>query len=100
MIGWKWNPIKPSSRTAFFAWAIATSPFAGSSAPQAWMIRFGWRFHMACTYSLVTGGVLIVVSRSSATSSASTPASVKSFNTSSSVFAVHPRLQYFASAST
>src|SRR6266540_3380594 len=53
--------MSPSSLTAFLACVIATSPFAGSSAPQAWMMRFGWRFHIACTYSLVTGGVLIVI---------------------------------------
>src|SRR5438067_2188721 len=34
------------------------------------MMRCGWRCHIACTYSLVTGGVLIVVSRSSATAHA------------------------------
>ena len=53
------------------------------------MIRFGCRFHIAWTYSLVTGGVAIVVSRSSATSTASTPASVKSFRTSSSDLPTH-----------
>src|SRR6266540_3380593 len=70
--------MSPSSLTAFLACVIATSPFAGSSAPQAWMMCFGWRFHTACTYSLVTRGVLIVDSSASETSSASTPASVNS----------------------
>ena len=100
MIGWKWKPSRPSSRTALRTWWMAVSPFAGSTAPQAWMIRCGCRFHIAWTYSLVTGGVAIVVSRSSATSTASTPASVKSFRTSSSLLPTHCRFQYFASAST
>ena len=63
-------------------------------------MRSGWRCCIAVTYSLEQGGVSVVVSRSSATSTASTPAAANSFTTSSSCFHVQARFQYFASAST
>src|SRR2546427_6062389 len=60
------------------------------------MMRSGCRRHIAFTYSLVTGGVPIVVSRSSATRTACTPASVKSLMTWSSSLAVQRRFPYFS----
>src|SRR5256885_6859777 len=51
--------MRPSSFIAFFTCWKAISPLAGSTAPHAWMMRLGCRFHIAYTYSLVTGGVLI-----------------------------------------
>jgi hypothetical protein len=48
MMGWKWKPTKPYRFTALPA-SSATFFLNGSSAPQHWMMRFGWRFHMSCT---------------------------------------------------
>src|SRR6476469_4752287 len=90
----------PSSVIAFLACWIGTSPLNGSTAAQLWMMRSGWRDCIPFTYSLLQGGVAVVVSRSRATSTASTPALVNSATTSSSCFQVHARFQYLASAST
>jgi len=49
MIGWKWNPSTPYSRTAAVASAIAASPFSGSTAPHAWMNVPGCRSRRAAT---------------------------------------------------
>src|ERR1700752_2906582 len=100
MIGGKWKPRHFSSVIAFFACALAISPLNGSTAAQHWMMRSGCRCCISFTYSLVQGGVLVVVSRSSATSTASTPAVSNSLTTSSSCFQVQLRFQYLASAST
>src|ERR1041385_522497 len=90
----------PSSVIAFFACWIAISPLNGSTAAQDWMRRSGCRNCIDLTYSLLHGGVPVVVSRSSATSTAWMLASANSLTTSSSCFHVHLRFQYLASAST
>jgi hypothetical protein len=93
MIGWKWNPVTPSSRTADFASAIASSPLPGSTAPHTPTNVSGCRARSAVTYALSHGGAPVTDSMSNATSIALMPWVFRPATTSSSPRGAHGLLQ-------